>query len=56
MEGGSFCLPFCLLTETCLSQTNENASRLSRLHFHSLLKRNVVLVPEIRRDDLCSYG
>lgn len=56
LAGVPSCSPCCFLTEGCSSQTDENASCLSRLHIHSFLKRNVVLILEIRQDDLCSYG
>ena len=56
LDGVPSSLPCCFLTEGCSSQTDENASSLSGLHIHSLLKRNVVLILEIRQDDLCSYG
>lgn len=48
LDGVPSCLPLCLLTEACSSQTDENASSLSRLHIHSLLKRNVF---ELQRSD-----
>ena len=56
LAGVPSCSPCCFLTKGCSSQTDENASCLSGLHIHSFLKRNVVLILEIRQDDLSSYG